>query len=294
MAQRCQCANIQSKLPVPPDSPADSPGLSYLPITRLLRRFDSISLTELNDSVPLLDRLDTKYLLSSAQLQEILPTLAAEYRILDIDGRRLHQYQTRYFDTKALDFYWQHHDGYPLRRKVRSRIYVDSGLAFFEIKEKDLTGRTVKIRARTDALLAQVTPQVRALLTRHVPPAERKLQPTLTNEFMRITLAGTHHSERVTLDLGVRFERDGRVRLLPGVVVAEINQNPLDQHSPFIQRMRERQIQPRSLSNYCIGVAMLVPEVGHQAFDEALAAIAQLTHRGASAGESPRDLTTAV
>src|SRR3954471_758320 len=42
------------------------------------------------DAVALLNRVDTKYLLTLPRLLALLPSLAREYRVLDIEGRRLH------------------------------------------------------------------------------------------------------------------------------------------------------------------------------------------------------------
>jgi len=84
------------------------------------------------DAVSLLNRIDTKFLLTVPQLVEILPRLARDYLVLEVGGRRLHQYRTLYFDTPDLDLYHLHHRSRAVRHKVRSRAYLDSDLAFFE------------------------------------------------------------------------------------------------------------------------------------------------------------------
>ena len=223
-----------------------------------------------------MNRVDTKFLLSESQLAALLPDLARDYLVLGVDGRRLHQYRTRYFNTPGFDLYRQHHDGQAVRYKVRSREYVDSGLAFFEIKAKNEQGQTIKHRVSTDALLTSLTPEARSLLAEHAPPHERLVEPKLQNDFLRITLVGKRCPERLTLDLGVQFECDGRTATVPGVAIAELKQSGLDEGSPFMQRMRQADRLPTSVSKYCVGVALLVRGIEHDAFDTKLRTFEQL------------------
>ena len=85
---------------------------------QLLARFEPVSLRDLDD-VALQDRVDTKMLLTVNQLCSALHQLTDHYQVLKIDGRRMHRYQTLYFDTPDLDFYHQHHNGKRNRYKVR-------------------------------------------------------------------------------------------------------------------------------------------------------------------------------
>jgi hypothetical protein len=266
---------------------------------RILYRFEPTSLAALF-GISLLNRVDTKYLISASELPSILLALAPAYRVLDIDGCREHRYQTTYFDTPDLALYYEHHAGRAVRHKVRSRSYVDSGRTFFEIKAKTNSGRTVKHRLETGRPLAALTPAVRAFLAEYLPRERQVLQPVLHNTFRRITLAGIQSAERLTLDLNVQFERadsaddataighagpdDGpamRGAGLPGVVVAELKQSGVDRRSPFVQLMQRQHLRPTSVSKYCVGVAMLRPEVRHNRFKIKLRAIEKLARREA-------------
>jgi len=261
-----------------------SQALPLLPVTRepiatrfspLLGELDLTTLAGM-DAVSLLNRMDTKFLLSESQLAALLPELARDYLVLDVDGRRLHQYRTLYFDTPGFDLYRRHHDGQAVRHKVRSRAYLDSGLAFFEIKVKNERGRTIKHRLGTDELLTELTPKAEQLLAKHAPQDERLLEPTVRNDFLRVTLVGKQRAERLTLDLGIQFECDGRTAILPGVVIAELKQSGVDQDSPFMQRMLAASRYPTSVSKYCVGVALLVQSVEHDAFEAKLRAFEEL------------------
>jgi signal transduction histidine kinase len=94
----------------------------------------------------LLRRTDTKYLLSEAQFVQALAHLTGHYRVLEVGGRRAQHYQTLYFDTQDLALYRQHHDGWRNRYKVRERAYLDSDLAFGEVKHKVNADTTIKSR----------------------------------------------------------------------------------------------------------------------------------------------------
>jgi hypothetical protein len=265
--------------PLPaPSAPLRSP-VSRDPVaTRFSRPLAELEATTLAglETVSLLNRVDTKFLLTESQLGAMLPDLARDYLVLDVDGRRLHQYRTLYFDTPGFDLYRRHHAGQAVRYKVRSRAYVDSGLAFFEIKAKNERGRTIKHRLGTETLLTELTPEARALLARHARPSERLVEPKLRNDFIRITLVGKQCAERLTLDLGIQFEFDGRTAILPGVAIAELKQSGIDDRSPFMRRMTEANQYPTSVSKYCVGVALLVQGVEHDAFESKLRAFEQL------------------
>jgi hypothetical protein len=249
--------------------------------SRSLREFQPTTLAALS-AVSLLNRMDTKYLIPAAKLPGMLTALVQEYSILDLDGCREHPYRTVYFDTPDFALYHDHYADRGVRHKVRSRTYVDSGRSFFEIKTKTDTGRTVKHRFETAAPLTELTAAARALLAEHLPLEEQTLQPALRNDFRRITLIGLHTAERLTLDLGVQFEREGHSAVLPGVVIAELKQSGVDRGSPFARLMQRRRIRPTSVSKYCIGVAMLQPHIIEHAFEVQLQAIEAVAGRPAA------------
>ncbi|MFN8636514.1 MAG: polyphosphate polymerase domain-containing protein [Chloroflexota bacterium] len=232
------------------------------------------------DKVALLNRFDTKYLLAASELLALLPSLADEYDVLEVDGRRAHRYRTLYFDTPEFDLYQRHHQDLAERHKVRSRQYLDSDLAFFEIKSKTTHGQTLKDRLPTDHALVELTPEARALLTDRLPEDERQLEPKLWNDFVRITLVGKQRAERLTLDLGIQFDYEGRTAILPGVAICELKQGSAGQTSAFARRMEQLGVEPTSISKYCAGVALLVPTAPQETYQEKLREIERVA-RGA-------------
>ena len=66
-----------------------------------LLNFDKITLAEMN-SVSLMKRVDTKFILNESQLLEVLSKLYDDYKILEIDQERLMKYSTLYFDLSLI------------------------------------------------------------------------------------------------------------------------------------------------------------------------------------------------
>ena len=118
----------------------------------LLECFDPICLSQMK-KFALLNRTDTKYVMSVGQLHNALANLSEHYRVLEINRLRMHHYRTLYFDTQDFALYQRHHSGGRNRYKVRSREYVDSGLSFLEIKLKTNKDRTIKSRLKTKTQL---------------------------------------------------------------------------------------------------------------------------------------------
>ena len=236
---------------------------------RVLRRFSPTSLAQMQ-SVALLRRIDTKYVLSEAQLYQALTRLTTDYNVLEIAGQRLHHYQTLYFDTPDFALYRQHHDGWRDRYKVRSRIYVDSGLAFLEVKRKTNKNVTVKNRLQTTEVVTQLdapgTTGVDVFLRAHFPQTSETLAPQLWNDFYRITLVSKHSIERLTLDIGLSFQARGTQSALPGVAVAEVKQEAFSLQSEFVGQMRALGVRSSHFSKYCIGVSKLYPHVKRNNF----------------------------
>jgi hypothetical protein len=247
------------------------------PFASLLARFAPIDLPAMS-RVALLDRTDTKFMLSEEQLYDALGALVEAYYVLDIHSRRLNHYRTLYFDTADFALFRQHHAGRRHRYKVRARNYVDSRLSFLEVKRKFKRNRTIKERMPTAALLTCLTPEANAFLDSALPFDPEALEPTLWNEYTRITLVSKRDHERLTLDLNLRFAcyQAGRFLALPNVAIAELKQDGHSRNSSFIQQMRARGIRPVKFSKYCAGMAMLCEGLRHNNFKPKLRLVDKL------------------
>ncbi len=224
--------------------------------TSLIAQFEPISLEEMT-GVTLLDRMETKYLMGLSQLCQALDLLTGSYRVLDIHGVRLNHYQTVYFDTPDFALYQQHHNGYGSRYKVRARRYVESHLAFFEIKHKTNRDRTVKSRQSIVDVEPSIPVQLRDFVDEHIPFQSAVLVPKLWNDYVRVTLVSNERQERLTLDLQVAFHWKSASFSLPGIAIAEVKQDHRSQMSDFIQAMKHLGVRPSGFSKYTAGVYSL-------------------------------------
>lgn len=227
---------------------------------RLLTQFAPISLREM-DAVALLNRTDTKYVMRVSQLRKALRSIVNQYRVLEINHVRLNHYQTLYFDTADFELYRQHHNGLASHYKVRSREYVESRLAFLEVKRKTNQGRTIKSRIQTPDVVTQLDEQAAQFVEAHAPVNGQELEPKLWNRFLRMTLVSKDRPERLTLDLNLEFGWGDAYVALPGIAIAEVKQERLSTHSDFSQQLRVFGIQPSRFSKYCAGIYLLYDSI---------------------------------
>lgn len=230
-------------------------------LSTLLKPFEPITLPEMDD-VRLMERSEVKYVMARAQIARILTELADDYRVLTIGPRRIHRYETLYFDTSDFTLYLAHHAGRRPRYKVRARRYTDSGLAFIEVKRKSNRDETSKKRLLTPRLTTRLEAIERAFVSEYLSDT-RPLEPKLFNTFRRITLVSIRGRERVTLDLDLGYhpvaEERRSVLLLPGLVVAEVKRERGAPRTAFMERMLNHRIHPRGLSKYAVGATLLHP-----------------------------------
>jgi len=238
--------------------------LRALPDLAALR---AIALPDLVQRAALQTRVDRKYLVTTTTLAAMMDELAGSTVILDIDGTRVFGYSSVYFDTADLLCFREHRQGRRRRFKVRTRSYLDSGDCLLEVKAVGPRGRTVKSRtghptASPGRLTAEGRAFVADALERH--PAVPVLRPSVVTDYHRITLLDPENGSRVTVDLGLRFT--GVADSAGAVVPAPADTVVVETKSEFrpgradwaLQRMGAR---PQSVSKYCLGVALLHPEL---------------------------------
>ena len=232
-------------------------------ILDILQKFDPTSLKEM-DTVKLLNRTDTKFVIPKGLFVTILPFLKEHYKVLEIKKKRVAQYKTLYFDTDNFDFYKHHHNGWPNRYKVRMRKYVDSGLCFLEIKNKK-KGRTVKSRIKIIDFEEEMSNDSINFVN-DIIPHEIKLEKKLWNSFHRITLVNKTEKERLTLDIGLSFKLKEKNHSLENTIIGEVKQEKVNRNSPFMLLMKKNRVRPMRVSKYCIGAKILYPELKNNRF----------------------------
>jgi hypothetical protein len=237
-------------------------------LDNILTKFDPISLEEM-DTVKLLNRVDTKYVLSNGQFLSLLQELIPHYRSLEIKGLRTARYRSLYFDTDDFDHYMDHHNGYPDRYKIRIRRYVDSDLCFLEIKHKK-KGRTDKRRIPIEDFELDLSDASIDFISQIIPEA-KELRPSLWNSFKRITLVNQELKERLTFDVGLHFKEGINSDQDLGyddIVIAEVKQERENRNSPIMKLLKANGIRKARVSKYCIGMGLTTPGIKKNRFKQ--------------------------
>lgn len=228
-------------------------------ILSLLSEMKSISLEEMS-AVKLMKRNDTKYVTNVPSLMRLLQLTQSKYYVQEINDSRIANYNTLYWDfCDDHHYYLIHAQKRKPRTKVRTRRYVDSGIAFLEIKRKDNHGKTRKKRVKVpmqdtimqDSLVGE------PFLEEQLGLKFSDLIPAMSNFFSRITLVNYEKTERVTIDFNLRFDNHetGKKQRLDNLVIIELKRDGRT-HSPLLAILRELRIKPSGFSKYVIGSAI--------------------------------------
>ena len=240
-----------------------------------LNNYAPISLSKMA-GVALQNRTDTKYVLSVDTLKQIMPQLADDYSTLVVNGQRLSEYRTLYFDTPPFDLYHRHHAGILDRYKVRSREYVESDLAFLEVKHKTNKGRTIKTRVKTPRLTDAIYGKAAVFLEDIYPYDAVQLQPKLWVEYSRITLVSHHRQERVTIDVNLSYSWNERTISLPHIAIVEVKQEGFSHKSDIERQLHQHHVRPTGFSKYCVGISLIYPQLKHNNFKSKLRLVEKL------------------
>ncbi|MCR5351435.1 MAG: polyphosphate polymerase domain-containing protein [Bacteroidales bacterium] len=223
------------------------------------------------DSIKLMNRTDTKYLTTERTLTGILADAAARgYRALETEGTKISSYDTLYYDTPGLQMFLDHHNRRLFRQKVRTRVYVDSGQTFLEIKRKNNHGRTKKKRTeiapdRFKNFAAD--PATEELMRNYSAFPAAILRPAVETVFRRITLVNAAKTERLTIDTALCFinHRTGREASLQDTVIIELKQDGRAR-SEMRDILLNRRVKPIRVSKYCVGTTLTDDSVKHNRF----------------------------
>ncbi len=235
--------------------------------TSILNTYKPITLEEMS-SVRLMNRIDMKFLTSISNLESLLRLLSKEYYIQDTDGLRLFPYHTIYFDTPSHRMYMMHHAGRKVRQKIRMREYVNSNVHFLEIKRKNNKGRTKKKRIQIDGF-SERADMYEDFISTYSDFHSSELLPHLENNFSRITLVNHSFTERLTIDVGLKFHNllNDHIEELPNISVIELKRDG-SIPSPALKHLNSLRIKASGFSKYCMGVVFTSPEIKFNRFKE--------------------------
>lgn len=224
----------------------------------LVRELPPITLEEMAE-IRLMNRTDTKFVTSIPVLFKLLEMAKGAYYSQETCGHRLSPYATTYWDGAAhREMFTRHECGRLVRTKVRVRTYVDSGLSFLEVKQKDNHGKTEKRRVAVSSPQAvEQLSEGEEFLESTTGYRFSDIVPTLSNSFLRITLVNFDKTERLTIDTSLRFQNivTGCEACMDNVAVIELKRDGRA-HSPIIDLLRLLRVKPAGFSKYCMGMAL--------------------------------------
>lgn len=261
------------------------PNLIYMPdkdqeIISLLGQLPRITLEEMG-CIKLMNRIDTKYVCCKSQLVELLMLAQGHYYVQETLDTRLIPYVTTYYDTSDHHMYMMHHNKRARRCKVRVRTYVMSGDTFLEVKNKNNHLRTKKKRISVPSQDDfRMTEGASELVKRKTGIQLSDLTPTVRNRFERITLVNMAKTERLTIDLNIRFHsmETGNDHGTDQLVVIELKRDG-NVFSPVVNMLHQLHINRSGFSKCCIGMALTDPSLKRNNFKKRLRYIERVNGR---------------
>lgn len=241
-------------------------------INDIISTYKPISLQELTD-VKLMNRIDTKYIISVDLLYKLL-TFLKDYHVLEINDERNCPYDTLYYDTKDYQMFWNHINDIPHRQKIRVRKYVTNNVKYFEIKTKQEDNRTVKerIQVKHKGLKREKNQKfIRKYSTYKI----EELRKSLHVYFNRITLVDKNKTERLTIDTDIRFvnKKLNKEVKLEGISIVELKRNMKDT-SKVETFFNDNFIKSSGFSKYCCGMSLINENLKNLAFNDIIKKIA--------------------
>ena len=258
----------------------------------IITSYQPIFLDEMS-GIKLMNRTDTKFVTTVDRLKLLLMLARDDYRIQEVNGRRVASYYTAYYDTPDNNMYIVHQNGHAGRQKLRIRSYMDTGLNFLEVKTKNNHGRTKKKRVDMVGFdpmnpdhgirFQRQDEQYKVydeFLRKHLRYDPAIMSEKLENHFNRITLVNKSKTERLTIDTGLCFHNllTGRDADLTGLAIIELKRDGL-QPSPILEMLRELRIKPCGFSKYCMGSAFTNPSLKRNNFKERMRLVERFLSR---------------
>lgn len=236
---------------------AFNPIFNQQPFVTEIEKYSTHGLNDLKRA-QLMNRIDTKFVVPTAVLPELLALLRPHFSVLEIDGKRLSQYESTYFDTSDYYFYHQHHRGRLNRFKVRFREYVDTQTSFLEVKFKNNKKRTAKNRMAIKEEGAFDINRHQDFLRELSVPQCHNLEVKLVNRYQRIALASEERAERLTIDINLENTSGSQLGqvALGDFAILELKQAKLTRNSVAFDVLRQLNLRPRGFSKYCMGLVM--------------------------------------
>jgi len=243
-----------------------------------LKDFSTLSLNELNAKASYLKRIDRKFLVTKPQFKDILNDLKEKFQVLEIKWKKVFDYDNVYMDTNDYLFYNQHENGEKSRTKVRTRLYKDSDLSFFEYKQKK-NGITRKFRyefpSEEHGIMTKWKKRFFDWVWQSLYEGKKtpEISPAIQTVYKRITLVSKDGSERLTIDFDIKTKdlrnKNSKETDLKNLVIIESKSLNKDCFSCNIIAKHNIE-QANSCSKYSLWVVYAWLTEKHETFNETM------------------------
>ena len=212
------------------------------------------------------NRTDLKYLMHHNDIHDLIDDIRNDYFVVSINNTIVNHYHTFYYDFNDDSCYLKHHNkNYP-RFKVRKRFYSASGDQFLEVKRKSNKLITSKQRIKIEQSVSGITDSDLYFLNENLDRNAQELDVVMESDFDRITLVRKDFKERITIDRSLSVSNRSEKFAFENVVILEVKNEFSDHHSPVEKALKNIHIYPTGFSKYCIGRAILNPDLKRNRF----------------------------
>jgi hypothetical protein len=217
---------------------------------------------ELMQQRALQKRVDTKMVIDKSMLTDLVSSVTEHYALVLSTEQQEARYKNIYFDTDDHLCLRDHHRGRRPRYKVRIRHHIDRSMSFLEVKQRLSNDSTRKHRLPIPFMKENLEDNELSFIGEHLPIAPECLRPSMWINFRRITLVGLQTPERVTFDSSLTFSTGDAASMdwTHGVIV-EVKQERFKPRTPIMLGLRHVRAFPTTLSKYCTGAQLLLPQV---------------------------------
>lgn len=244
-----------------------------------LSRLSPASLKDIN-RLNILNRYDTKLVANQVVIPDLLQKFSPDYKVLEIENKRIFNYSSCYYDTNDFLFYNLHHNGNSSRLKVRNRMYVDSDLCFLEIKQKDHHSMTLKNRLSVNWHDSTTPLEASDFLMEQAELDAKLLSKKLIVEYRRITLLNEQIKEKITIDMDICYKSDNDIINIVGVSLIELKHKSFCKQSTGFDILKSMSIKPLdSFSKYCVGLILTNHAVKYNRFKSQLLSLNKISGR---------------
>ena len=143
-----------------------------------------------------------------------------------------------------------------------------SDICFLKKKKKNNLGVTNKIRRQIQDFETDLSLKSKEFIREDGNINNLLLEPSLYNNFSRMTLVNKNESERITIDVDLSFTFGGDEKKFDKLVVVEIKQEGKRLNTTINRALKSMSLLPTNFSKYCIGISNIIDDIKSNRFKE--------------------------